>query len=179
MKKRYFLIVGVVLLLCMGALLETQQSGWIALRTAVATDDITLTPATAGRTYNFTDKPVLAKHIDKIWNSVNVIFYGTETAADNETVNYIIYAWKADGPAKYLCSGVATVGTALTSTAATFWCDTITTVVNDNECSVDDSGNNRVAILCLGDLKGYEWVYCEFDMVTSNITAASCLMTGY
>ena len=177
MKKRYFIIAVIALFLSAGWLLETRQAGWIPLRTAVTTDDTPLEGTTSGTTFNFADKPLAAVPLKPQNFSADVIFYGT--AAADKTVNYIIYAWKADGPAKYLCNGVATTGTAITGATNTFWADTITIVTNNNNCYVTDSAVNRVAVLHLGDLQGYEWVYCEFDIVSANIAAASCQITGY
>ncbi len=156
---------------------STRQGVWQPLRTAVTADDTALDGTTSGATYAFGDKPDAAVKLAASANGVELFFYGT--AAANKTANYKIYAYRGNGPARLICAGVVTTGAAVTGATNTFYCDTITIITNNNDCSVIDSGNDRAAILYLGDMRGYSWLHCEVDIVAGQIVALSSKYSSF
>jgi len=157
---------------------ETRQKPWQTLRSGVTSDDTALDGTTSGYTFQFADKPSAAIEIDPTWNSVDIYFYGTDAA--NETCNYKIYGWKANGPALLLTSGAFTLGAAITGGTTEYFADTITETDMHAVSAVTDSTNDRVAVLHLTSLRGIKWIYCEIDIpASSQVASASAKMTGY
>jgi hypothetical protein len=173
-----FGLLTCLLIIAMGAYLETFLKEWSPIRSLVVADDLALDGTTAARTYAFADKPVLAVRLNERSNAGELYFYGK--GDDTDTAAFKVYAWKSNGPAKLLYQGTCALGPAVTGVTDTFYCDTVTEVANYNNCTVTDSGNNRIAILNIGDLKGYSWLYVEFDVtIASLITSVNCDFTSY
>lgn len=171
-----FLIVLFALPFVMGAYLETRNIVWSPLRTDVTADDTALDGTTAGLTFQFDDKPAAAKKVGTELNGVEILFYGTDAA--DETCNFKVYAYRANGPAILVCTGVAVLGTALHSTG-TYYADTLEITDYWSTCHVLDSGNNRIARLTF-DLRGYQWVYVEIDIpAASQVASISAEISGY
>lgn len=182
MKREWkftMLLIGCVAFIFVAALYtDTRQSPWTNVRDAVAADDTALDGTTSGVTYAFADQPSAAQEIDFTWNGVDVCFYGTDAA--DETCNYKIYVYKSNGPGLLWCNGVFTLGTAVTGTTDTYYADTITVTNVHGNAEVKDSGNNRVAVLRLGDLRGFKYCHAELDIpASSQVASASVDMTGY
>jgi len=172
-------VMASIAVLTAGLWTDTNRSPWMPLRTAVTVDNTALDGTTASYTFAFSDKPSTAKEIETQWNGIDVYFYGTDAA--NETCNYKIYVWKANGPACLWCSGVFALGAAVTGGTTTYYADTITvTNVHGNAGVKDGSGNDRIAVLRLGDMRGYRYIFCEIDIPASTqVASASAEMTGY
>jgi hypothetical protein len=179
MKKYTALFIATVLaVFCFGAYLETFTGDWTTIRSAVATDDIIIDGSTATKTCKFTDKATTAIALSERTNAGEMYFYGT--AAADKTAVFYVWAYKRNGPARLLYQGTITTGTAVTGTTNTYYCDTIAETTNNNSCTVIDSGNNRVAILNLGDLRGYSWLDVRFDVtVASEMATVNCDFTAY
>lgn len=176
MKK--LVALSVLLVFALGMTLSTARYDWNTFRTAVTKDDTALDGTTANATYAYADMPDAAIVAHENWNNIQVLFYGTDAA--NETCNYKIYAYRTNGPAVLVCTGVVTLGTAKTGATNTFYADTIT--VTDywpTEVIVSDSGNNRVCTLTF-DLLGYSHIYCEIDIpAASQVASLSCQISGF
>ncbi len=163
-----------------GSYLETRQMGWIPLRTAVDANDTLLDGTTTSYTYAPADRPAKAVPLDTGMCGADIYLYGTDAA--DETCNYKVWCYKETGPALLWCYGAATLGTAVTGGTTTYYVDTITvTTVHGSSAAVVDSGNNRVCVLRLGDMRGIKWVYWEVSGITgtSKVSSISALITGY
>jgi hypothetical protein len=179
MKIRFMLIIALAAIpFLLGATTETRQLRFVPLRTAVTADDSVLDGATAGLTYNFSDKSSSAKALNSEYNVCEVIFKGTDAA--DEAFNYKVYAYRDDGPARLVCYGAVTLGTAVGASSGEFYGDTITaTSTWITSVKVVDSGNNRIASLVF-DLCGYRQIYVEIDIPASGeVASASALIAGY
>jgi len=178
--KKYITIIlsSCLLVFLMGAYLETWVGDWTLIRSLVAADDTILDGTTATKTYQFTDKATTAIALTERTNGGELYFYGT--AAADKTAVFYVWAYKKGGPARLLYQGTVTTGTAVQGTTNTFYCDTIAETTNNNSCTVIDSAANRVAILNLGDLRGYSWLDVRFDVtIDTQMTAVNCAFTSY
>jgi len=178
MKKKIALILLAITIvpLLMGAYIETRTMGYIPLRTTVTADDTALDGTTASYTYQFADKSAKAVAITGEYNTAEIYFYGTDAAA--ETCNFKVYAYRENGPACLVCTGVVTLGTALKATGV-FYGGTIAITDYWATSSVIDSGNNRAARLQF-DLKGCKYVYVEIDIpAASEVASISAEISGY
>jgi hypothetical protein len=93
------------------------------------------------------------------------LIYFTATGSDGDEFNWRIYAYKENGPAKYVANGTATLGTA-TVNATDKYIDTIV-ISNQGWFKIPaaiDSGNNRVAYLAY-DLCGHQYLWVELTNV--------------
>jgi len=188
MKIRWF-IIGMLLILCMGAYLETRQHGWLLLKTGTS-DDTALDGTTSGLTYVFSDKPSSAKPVEYGWNGVDIYFKGVATPilpgdVNEKYVDYKVYIWKNEsGPGLLWCYGRATMGTAVTGVTNGYFVDTVTCTdvhaeTEGTRVKFTDSGNNRVAVLRLGDVRGAKWVNIEYDFPTDGNVAATSMTSEY
>lgn len=164
----------------MGAIVETAQETWEALRASdvTASDPNQLDGTTAGRTYQFIDKPRNAVAIRNSWNAVEVVFYGTNAA--DLLCNYKVWVWKENGPARLACSGSFTLGAALRSTGV-YYADTISVTSATCSSAVLDAGAaDRVATLVVGDVRGSKWIHVEFTFPgTTPVVSVNGIFTGY
>jgi hypothetical protein len=123
MKK--VLAALLILAFCAGAFWETMTAKYIDLRGSTASDDSVLDGTTANLTYQWADRPLTKiKGLGSSYNNVQIYFAGTDAA--NETCNYKIYAYREGGPATLVCSGVFTLGAAITGGTNEYFADAIT-----------------------------------------------------
>lgn len=179
-KLRPFEVIALIILGILAAAFytDTRQAPWTTLRSGVTADDTALDGTTSSYTFVFSDRPSSAKEINYAWNGIDVFFSGTDAA--DETCNYKVYLYKSNGPAILWCNGVYTLGAAVTGETTTYFADTITCTNVHGNAEVKDSGNDRVAVLRLGDVRGFKFVFCEIDIpASSQVASASADMTGY
>ncbi len=180
-------LIGLVAMVCMGAALTTYISDYQEIRTASTCDDTTLDGATASYTYQFADKPSNAVQLgsgdETRFNGCQIYFYGTDAATEDS--DYQIWAWRKDGPAKMVCYGTATLGSAVTGATNTFYADTVTsTDVWPTDVTVSGSGdgawNSNPSVASVSfDLMGYEWIYVQFTDSGETAATMSAAIAGY
>lgn len=186
MKKTKTILVSLLLfmiLLIIGATtVQTPQMDYTTLRASSAADDTALDGTTASYTYAFGDLPTAstrrAATMHPDWDNVTIYFFGTDAA--NEACTFKIYAYKStNGPATLVCTGTATLGTAVTGGTNEFYADTIsTTDYWPTDIVIADSGNNRVCTLSF-DLLGHKYLFCELQASTGTCATMAAKITGF
>ena len=130
-----------------------------------------MTPATAGRTFHESDRPVTAFKLNDEYNASVLIFENYDTSADiNSGVN--IWGYGSTGPAEFIADLSLTTGLArIDDIATSLYTDTITRV-NDlsdghiKKIKILDSGNDRVSKVWF-DNTGLKYLYVEvYDLTT-------------
>ena len=146
-------------------MVHTIQGAYVRLRSDfVTSDDQALDGTTSSYTYKWDDKPTEALEVGPESNAVEIIFYGK--AAADKTFSWKLWAWRENGPAKYIAHGTGALGTAVQGTANTYFADTLVITAQAWLKGVGrkDNANNRITSLAL-DLCGYKYIYIEFTDV--------------
>ncbi len=157
----------------MGNMLKSAQYGYSPARGGdVTVADATLTPATANRTFHFSDRPPSAYKLGEEENASVLIFENSDTA-DGANAGVNIWGYSVNGPAEFIADLSLTTGTARIDDVATdLYTDTITRV-NDlsdghiKKIKIVDSGNDRIARVWW-DNTGLKYIYVEIYDLTTN-----------
>jgi len=164
-------------------MLQTFMGSYEPMRADVTTPDTTLSPETAGATYDWHDKPSTAYKLRPEHNGCEIILAGGYNIALHDDTSYAdtsnnkgfeatLFAYAENGPAEFLCDLTGIVGTArINDYTLSLWIDTITIDTEDHlkDISIADSGNNRIAKIVF-DTVGYSWLYLQFNDMTGSIT---------
>ena len=124
-------------------------------------DATPLDGTTTGRTFQADDRVatqslIMSERCDKVAIDANL------TGTDGNTVDFKIYGYSADGPAKLIYSGTATAGTAISGTDK-LYADTFTAQtagIWPEAITIVDSAANRVASLVF-DTRGVKYLVIE------------------
>jgi len=137
----------------------------------VTVADLTLTPATAGRTFHESDRPITVFKLNEEYNASVLIFENYDTSADiNSGAN--VWGYGLAGPAEFMMDLSLTTGLARIDDIATdLYTDTITQVNDSSDGHIKkikilDSGNDRIAKVWF-DNTGLKYLYVEiYDLTT-------------
>ncbi len=169
--KRFVTLLSVLLimLLAMGAYLETARSTSFVLRLGATSTDVTLADLT------WDAKPSDAVKISRKANGL--VFHFTGSADGITCTDTEIWAYSRGFTAQLQWVGLTTAGT-LETDAGTFLADTITTTTNEGIglMLLDNVANNRHATLRLDAVELEYWVV-RFPSLASG--TMNCHVTSY
>ncbi len=163
--------------------LHTSSNGFKPIYSAVLRADFPGAIAlngTAGTTGAVGPARAIDIGYQKGWNKIQVFFAGTNAA--DETFDFELYAYKANGPAVLVCSttgDACALGTQQNGSVTALWCDTI--AITQGGCFdavVKDNAANRVAIVEF-DIKGYTWLQCNLINTSAGVESVTPYVTGY
>jgi len=152
-----------IVVLAMGAVLHTTQSGIGTLRSAY-TDASTADVLHDENTSKWANKPAHAVQIGDEINAIEIWWTGH---ADGDSVVAWIYAARPNGDIVTVWTGTLTCGT-LDSTSGANYIDTFSATTSywgTTVSETDAAGGNRIARLHF-DTMGYKWFWVLYDDTT-------------
>ena len=187
-KPIIWLIAGIALAYCMGAVLTTKVAPYTTLLVSAAGAETDLVAATGynvgvpapGGTLNPLNIKNLASDTGSSTQVGAPILTCYATASDNDDVDVSIYGIRRGGAPERITSLLFTFGTAIRS-AGVRWADTCeaTAVTTEtNKVRVIDSAQNRIVRVEF-DAKGFEYIYAIAHTTTTGAATGITVELSY
>lgn len=170
-KKVILIAVAIGIILFCSAYDQTAKYKYHTLRDTVSAADTDLTAAQKTWSHyltNYTSSGASYK-LPRGANFAHVVF--DHKNANTDTATFILYGYRENGPAEFICSGNLTAGAQETGDSTTrYYADTIESLTQrwiGNIDTCDASGNNGVAKVNF-DTYGIARVVCLFSAISTS-----------